>query len=343
MSNRYSCPDPSRPAADVAIRRPAAGLAVFALLVLWLAVPAVSGAAPGDAAKALEPAGETAEEVPGIERDDSPECMRCHWMETMAYRDRDTRKIVDLSIDRDVYRHSVHADLACRDCHARGYKHYPHRTSSADEALHCVGCHAERGDDGAPDLTDISLEFQKSVHAIEASRPFDCFSCHNPHTFRPVEDGAPVEAVVATTNRLCLDCHTKLDTPVPKGHEWLPKPREHWASVRCIECHTPVEGRDMYQPSHALLGAPESNRNCVECHTQGSELLSQLYNYRAAEQREQEGFFAQALYNDAYIVGMSRSPLIDRIGLALAALMVLGVIAHGFGRYLAYRKQRASR
>ena len=327
-------PDPDRRTRRHGFSHIAAPWAVPIALLAALLLPAPAVAEDG----AAEPANQ-----PGIERDDSPECMRCHWMETMAYRDPDTRKIVDLSIDRDAYGHSVHAELACRDCHDRGYKHYPHRTGSADEALHCVGCHAEREDDGAPDLTSISLQFQKSVHAIEASPSLDCFSCHDPHRFRPPGEDAMVADVVATTNGVCLDCHTALDTPLPKGHEWLPQPREHWASVRCIECHTALEGRDPAHPSHALLGAPEANRDCVECHTRGSELLSQLYNYRAREQRDKEGFFAQAVYNDAYIIGMSRSPLIDSIGLGVLVLTILGLGAHGYGRYRAYRKLRENR
>ena len=276
----------------------------------------------------------------GITAADSAECMRCHWMETMAYRDQTTREIVDLSIDSRAYRHSVHAALACRDCHDKAYKHYPHRTSSADEALTCVGCHAERGDDGAPDLSEFGRQYEHSVHAQAATGKFDCFSCHNPHRFHPVADAAPIAEVVAVNNGLCLDCHTELQTPVPRGHEWLPRPQSHWASVRCIDCHTPLEGRDLYAPSHVLLGAAESNQNCVECHSQGSALLTQLYNHRVEQEREDKGFWSQALYNDAYIVGMSRSPLVDRVGLAVASLLLIGIAAHGVGRYLAHKRKQ---
>jgi hypothetical protein len=292
-------------------------------------------------ADAGQQAGKQAGEASGITSDDSPECMRCHWMETMAYRDKETGRIVNLSIDRDAYEHSVHHELACRDCHDRGYKHYPHRSSSVDEGLQCVECHEERQDDEhhqPPMLDGFAHQYQESVHARQDDEPFSCFSCHNPHAFRPLPNDTPVPEVVAANNNLCLDCHTELRSPVPKGHDWLPRPQQHWASVRCIDCHTPAEGRDLYAPSHELLGAEESNQNCVECHSQGGQLLAQLYVHRAEQEREQEGFFAHAIYNDAYIIGMSRSPLIDMIGLAIVGLMVLGILAHGFGRYLAYRR-----
>lgn len=282
----------------------------------------------------------------GLQQDDSPECMRCHWMETLAYRDRETRAVVDLSIDRETYRHSVHDELACRDCHERGYKHYPHRTSSADEALTCVGCHEERQGDtqvDPPSLADLGVEYQHSVHALEADEPFSCFSCHDPHGFRPLPDETPVPEVVADNNDLCLDCHTGLLSPVPKGHDWLPRPQQHWSSVRCLDCHTPLEGRDLFAPSHRILSAAESNQNCVECHSKDGTLLSQLYVHRAEQEREREGFLAHAVYNDAYIIGMSRSPLIDRAALAIVGLMIIGIAAHAYGRYRVYKRtQRES-
>jgi hypothetical protein len=319
-----------------------AARALSALIVLlWSALPA--------AVVAVD-ARDGADAEPGITRGDSPACMRCHWMETMAYRDRETREIVNLSIDRDAYEHSVHHELACGDCHERGYRRYPHRTTTAEEGLTCVGCHEERqGDErySPPNLAGFDIQFQHSVHALEAKEPggtpFSCFSCHNPHSFKPLPNDTPVKQVVAANNGLCLDCHTELLTPVPKGHEWLPRPQAHWSAVRCFDCHTPLEGRDLYAPSHELLGAAESNQNCVECHSQGGELLAQLYVHRAEQEREQKGLLAHAVYNDAYIIGMSRSPIIDRIGLAVVVLMVLGIVAHGFGRYLAHKRKREAR
>ena len=294
-------------------------------------VPAASAAANAGSA-------DRGEKQQGLIKDDSQECMRCHWMETMAYRDRETGKIVNLSIDRVAYSHSVHTELACSDCHARGYSHYPHRISSADEDLQCVTCHEKHQEEGAPNLIGLEHEYAKSVHVTEELEDFSCFSCHNPHAFKPAASGEALADVVAQTNETCLSCHQELLTPVPQGHDWLPKPRAHWDSVRCLDCHTPLEGRIPERPSHNVLAAEDSNRLCVECHTKGSALLSQLYNYRAEQERDQKGFFAQAVYNDAYIVGMTRAAWLDWISLLVLALTVLGVGAHGYARYRAYRK-----
>jgi len=321
-------------------------LALFALTGSALANPADSAAVSPTNTSGLntgDAGGAPIAKEQGLLKEDSQDCMRCHWMETMAYRDRETGKIVNLSINRDAYSHSVHSELACRDCHDKGFSHYPHRSSSADEALNCVDCHEDRQDDGAPNLIGLKHEYDKSVHVTEGVEAFSCFSCHNPHRFHPAQAGESIVDVVAETNNTCLDCHTELLTPVPKGHEWLPRPQAHWGSVRCLDCHTPLEGRIPDRPSHNVLAADDSNRLCVECHSKGSELLSQLYNYRAEQAREQDGFFSQAIYNDAYIVGMTRNPWMDRIGLAMILLMILGVAAHGLGRYLTRRRQEGSK
>jgi len=275
----------------------------------------------------------------GLLKGDSNQCMRCHRMPTLAYRDQDTGEIVDLSIRADAYRRSVHAGLGCLDCHDRGYRRYPHRTTSADEELDCVGCHEDKGEADAPALGVIDTEFQRSIHAVEEPDGFSCFSCHDPHGFRPVGEGAPVREVIDANNRVCLGCHPELDLDPPLGHDWLPHPRVHWRAVRCVDCHTPVNGQDGAHPSHQVLAAAESARNCVECHHKDSTLLSQLYAYRAGEEERQHGWLAKALYNDAYIVGMSRNDTLDRISLAVIALVLAGIAAHGTGRYIAFRKR----
>lgn len=307
---------------------------LLCVLVLAMLPSAVSAVASDGSVKAAS--------QQGLFKDDSQDCMRCHWMETMAYRDRETRKIVNLSIDTEAYSHSVHFELACSDCHARGYAHYPHRSSSADEDLQCVSCHEQHQDEGAPNLIGLEHEYEKSVHVTEDVEDFSCFSCHNAHTFKPAGGREPIAEVVERTNGVCLSCHEDLLTPVPKGHEWLPRPQAHWNAVRCLDCHTPVEGRVPERPSHNVLAAAESNQLCVECHTKGSELLSQLYNYRAEQEREQKGFFSRALYNESYIVGMSRNSLLDWISLIVIFLTLLGVAAHGYARYRAYRKREVS-
>jgi hypothetical protein len=64
------------------------------------------------AVETLAPGGTPAPD--GLLKGDSNQCMRCHRMPTLAYRDQDTGEIVDLSIRADAYRHSVSAAMRTR-------------------------------------------------------------------------------------------------------------------------------------------------------------------------------------------------------------------------------------
>lgn len=277
----------------------------------------------------------------GLTKDDSAECLQCHRMKTLAYRDPDSGKIRNLSIDPASYPHSVHGDMACRDCHGRGYRRYPHLTSSADEDLGCVKCHSELAEDhDIPALKDIAGEFKQSVHVQERGSQFKCFKCHQAHDFRPQPADTPITERIRQNNQICLDCHQELHGPAPPGHDWLPEVQRHWAAVRCIDCHTPLEGRLAERPSHNILAAKESQRDCVGCHSQDAQLLAQLYGHRLAEERELKGFFQQALHNEAYVIGMSRNPWIDRIAFAIIGLTAFGILLHAWGRWRVSRKGR---
>lgn len=274
--------------------------------------------------------------------------MRCHQMSTLAYRDHESGKIVDLSIQPDSYTHSSHRALACGDCHHRGYQRYPHRLGSADEGLSCVGCHREQAKahpeisgPEIPDMDAIDAEYQRSVHATSKNgKDFSCFSCHNVHSFRPEPKDAPPAQRVAANNGLCLRCHIEQRGDIPAGHDWLPRPEQHWQAVRCVDCHSPVNGPE--RVSHRILSGADSARHCVDCHTRDSRLLNQLYSWRSEQALAEGGFFKQALYNDAYIVGMSRNDQLDRFSLAVLALVLLGILAHGTGRWISYRKRSKS-
>lgn len=348
-----ACPPPSeprlytRPAAAPA-RRPWVG-PLIALLGLLLTTPALSS--PQDSpARALSPNPATTKQPPasGIDRADSRTCMRCHWMPTLAYRDQDTGAIVRLDIDGARYRHATHAKLACLDCHGRGYRAYPHRLTTADESLDCVACHDKRARDGAPDLTAIADEFRASVHGPPdptgtgphgRAHGLTCSSCHDPHGFAPLPAGTPLREVIATANDPCLRCHGDVRTGLPDGHAWLPKPEAHWQATRCVDCHAPVVSGEGLRPSHQVVEAAEANASCVECHSRDSRLLNALYVHRAREAQSLHGWWSQALTNEAYIIGMSRNPLLDGISLAVIGLLLAGIAAHATGRWLTRRRR----
>jgi predicted CXXCH cytochrome family protein len=122
------------------------------------------------------------------------------------------------------------------------------------------------------------------------------------------------------------------------SHAWLPNTERHWARARCVECHTPHGARI----SHEILGAKTAERNCVECHSRDSILMTQLYKHRAGESREKLGFVNAAVLNDAYIIGATRNRILDWLGFGLVGFVSAGVFGHGLGRWAAGRRRNGS-
>lgn len=306
----------------------------FALSAL-LGVPGLFRLAPAGAAEPLDAVQKQAEQQA---------CLVCHRMETIAYRDPGTGEIRDLTIDRDRFARSNHADLACTRCHERSFRRYPHPHSSADEDLHCIGCHDDDPKFERYRFKAIEAEFDRSVHRREnpngqerrKHQKLTCFSCHDAHAFRVTRPGEDPARIVQDQNRVCMSCHVEFRDPAAAGHLWLPNRQAHWQAVRCLDCHTPVSEVQ----SHDIRPAGQGVRTCVDCHSTGSTLLNQLYAYRSEQALASEGLISTAVFNRAYVVGMSRNPIIDRLALALIGLTLLGLTAHGLGRYRAWRATR---
>ena len=70
-------------------------------------------------------------------------CLRCHRMETLAYRDINTHQIVHLYVNPKAYQHSNHKKLECTHCHTADYTPYPHPNSVKQENLYCLECHQD--------------------------------------------------------------------------------------------------------------------------------------------------------------------------------------------------------
>lgn len=216
------------------------------------------------------------------------------------------------------------------------------------ENQRCLHCHAMatvavRGKEtGAiKDLLVSPIHLAASVHGRVACtrchgrsfRSFSCHSCHDPHRFRVAQVGDGVEHIVQSHNQVCLSCHQGLGNGTSGSHAWLPNRELHYGAVRCIDCHT--------QPgalhSHTILAAADSARHCTGCHSADAHLRQHLYDYRSVEELERRGWLAKALYNEAYLVGMSRNPDLDRLALSGLYLVALLLFAHGLGRYLTHR------
>jgi len=278
------------------------------------------------------------EEVAEDAKSKSTYCLRCHSMETLAYRDTATGEIINLYVNLEQYQQSNHKRLECTACHTADYSHYPHPDSVKQENLYCLDCHKEDPKFAPFRFPEIEQAFSDSIHAMNFPvQEFNCFSCHDPHQFKISRVGEKISEIVSYDNKICLNCHASLlQAPLKrKGfgellikHQWLPNPMLHWRSVRCVECHTP----ETPHFSHQILPADPSVKKCISCHSKEATLLSSLYKFRSQEDLEKTGWFNKAVFNKSYIIGMSRNETVDRWSLVILILTIVSLCAHGLGR-----------
>ncbi len=274
-------------------------------------------------------------------------CLRCHQMKTLAYHDTTTGGLVNLSVEKEAYNHSNHADLLCTECHKAGLETYPHPAEAREENLYCLDCH-----DNDPKFDDFHFketeeQFNKSVHVDKLKGKFTCFSCHDPHIFKISREEEDIAKIIEEDNAICLSCHSsetklsgltdKLPKTMRTAHSWLPNTQLHWQASRCVECHTP----DTEILSHEILPADKAVKKCEACHNNSNSLLfTKLYRFRTNESRDKFGFLHTVAYNSPYIIGSTRNPFFDRLSIILFGIMVLGLIIHGTGRWIGKRRQK---
>lgn len=266
---------------------------------------------------------------------DNAHCFRCHAWEALADRDQGTGRLRDLHVAPALYQNSDHGRLNCRACHKEGYDTWSHESEGKAPA-DCLQCHRDEGSLKFR-MPAIEQQVAKDVHA-RVDGGMGCFSCHDPHRFNAAALGRlDTGARVALSNGICFQCHASAPgSELVRHHAWLPGSDRHWQAVRCVECHTPEEGR----VSHGIEPAKRAERRCEACHSQDSMLLAKLYRHRALEERERGGFVNSVVLNDAYVIGMTRNRLLDWASLALVAGTVVTLAGHGLGRWWAGRKRK---
>lgn len=279
-------------------------------------------------------------------RASNAECYACHSEQGLKAPPRaglDLEKLRAFIHDPKVFDGSNHAGMECKICHGQGYVPYPHDAKAKEQISPCSECHATKS-------LRVETQFEKSVHATNLKDQFTCVTCHNPHVYRVAAKVGDLKKIVGQDNQMCIDCHnsdlrwsqfvkttsvTKKRPDLDTLHGWLPNQKLHWSSVRCIECHTPASPVKSLAVSHEILAKEKAEKNCVACHSQEAALATRLYRYAAANSAGDLGFSNANILSDAYVIGATRNPTLDRIVIALAALTLLGVLAHGLIRILA--------
>ncbi|MBF0358206.1 MAG: hypothetical protein HQL70_06325 [Magnetococcales bacterium] len=270
-------------------------------------------------------------------------CLRCHGMERLAYQDPKTGNLINLAIDKKKLPHATHGNQPCLSCHKGDFSEYPHDIARDKQANSCADCHQDKPELKKYRFDKIVVQFKKSVHHKKDPDNFNCYTCHDLHSWQLGRNSHEETAdLVERSNGSCISCHEKnsqkkINTrTIESSHSWLPATSLHINSIRCVECHTPR----ISSVIHAIEPAVRAEKKCAFCHTKDSILLTKLYKYRLRESERNAGFINGVVMNDSYIIGMTRHPLLDGLGIMLIGATTLGVFAHGVGRWIASRRRK---
>lgn len=276
--------------------------------------------------------------------EDNKHCFQCHGQRFYTYENEFTGRIErkamnpNLIYDADEFYSGVHRHFSCTDCHSPDYEIYPHDTELRfEEMFSCLDCHGGDPTWKRYNFELIDDEFHKSIHSPDQIEAFNCWSCHDPHSYRlKTRSNFSTREIVTYHNNTCKTCHDnpdrfqliseELKPSLEQIHDFLPNFNLHFNAVRCIECHT--EPEETMWVAHNILPKEMAVRNCVECHSTNSRLMSSLYKYQSLENRRERGFFNAIILNDAYVIGANRNHFLNVASLVILGLVLLAMIGH---------------
>jgi hypothetical protein len=106
--------------------------------------------------------------------------------------------------------------------------------------------------------------------------------------------------------------------------------------VKCVVCHT--SRADAAGTRHEILTSDLSLRECEQCHTPRSAILDAIYGPQRlgaeAVPARLSGSHAEeiAVVDDAYVIGSTRSPRLERLSVVGFAVTCLAIVCHGLTR-----------
>lgn len=253
-----------------------------------------------------------------------------------------TGRLIHLSIEPEAYARSSHGGVACRACHGWGYDEIPHRGSSEHPIYECVFCHDKDPAVRHLRLSERKTDLRASVHGETESGRMDCHTCHDPHVFQLVNDSADPLRRVARSNAICQRCHGPETDPLglfvqedaAGYHAAFPNYANHLRKVKCVVCHT-ARAEGAAETRHEILARDLSLRECEQCHSPSSPILDAIYG---PQRFGAEGVLAglpdpdAEVVSNAYVIGSTRSPQLERLSVVGFAAICLAIVLHGIAR-----------
>jgi len=280
-------------------------------------------------------------------------CFKCHGQGRYEYTNENLGQQIksimcsDRIVLKEEFYESNHKSFSCTDCHSSEYVNFPHAGELRMEPkLNCIDCHG--GDEAYAQyhFEEIESEYTQSTHYKLEEYGFSCWKCHDPHSYKiKVRSSSNVRETILYDNTICLKCHSdfnrfqlmsdKEEINIIKKHDWLPNQAAHFASVRCIECHTKINND--IAVAHIIRPKEEAVRLCNECHSKNSLLMASLYKFESKEQRR-DGFFNGIILNESYVIGANRNEYLNLLSIIMF-FGVVGVIGtHIFFRIIKSKK-----
>jgi Zn finger protein HypA/HybF involved in hydrogenase expression len=303
-----------------------------------------------DAAKA-----ENAKNLKNI-RDLNSKCLKCHSQSKYKMHNPNTdldvykKMPAERVINVDMYYNSNHRNFKCIDCHSEDFNTFPHAADLLfEEQYKCMDCHGDDPKYEKYNFAGIEKEYQESVHAVRLGDQSSCWMCHSPHYYKTTAGATQdISEIVRYDNEVCLSCHTnkerfglltdKTRPNILEKHEWLPNQELHFKSFRCVECHTKVN--DSLAVSHNIVDRTKALKNCKECHTKNSYLITSLYKYQIEENRKRYGFFNPVMLEDIYVIGANRNYYFNIASVSLLVIVFGGISIHTILRFLIKKKTK---
>ena len=281
-------------------------------------------------------------------------CLKCHGQSKYKFDNPESgteitkRMYIETIINREQFAESNHGNFKCTDCHSADYDSFPHPGRLRMETKYtCIDCHGGDETYAKFNFEQIETEYQASVHSTKHGEDFNCWMCHNPHTYKiNARSEEKIKDIVAYDNAICLNCHAditkyqmltdKVNPDIIKKHQWLPNQALHFKSVRCIECH--ARANDSILVAHNIQPKEKAVRRCVECHSTNSILMATLYKYKVKEGRSKTGFYNGVIMNEGYVIGANRNYYLGLLSLIMFGCVAAGILIHATLRIIKRKK-----
>ena len=188
------------------------------------------------------------------------ECLTCHGEQGLSMTKGG--KEVSLSVDRNGFRKSVHADLGCVSCH-EGFNpsELPH--ARRIKPVDCTGCHSD----------SQYVNFAMSIHAnpkTPGKQRLQCADCHRPHAVERLT-GADAHAHQKFVMGTCARCHSAIISTFMASDHGVALTEGVTGAPTCVDCHDEHEAVAVADTSSPTSRIHEASM-CLACHLDNADV-----------------------------------------------------------------------